>query len=166
MSLLDKIIELRANSVTEEEFKETWGFSKEEHMQRMSELIDELNAKAAQKAEKRQKAEEREKLAKTVADLQCAVLEFRKRRGVDVKDIMMPRTTGKDIVVRVDDPMLKPGTVVRPVVPVERMDPAVSTIQIAAEMKGGVKMVKEGMDVKRGKIPKGPKGIGPKGPKF
>ena len=42
-SLLDKIIELGANSVSPEDFKETWGISLEEHMERMKKLMDALN---------------------------------------------------------------------------------------------------------------------------
>ena len=42
-SLLDKIIELGANSVSPEDFKETWGMSLEEHMERMKKLMDALN---------------------------------------------------------------------------------------------------------------------------
>ena len=42
-SLLDRIIELGANSVSPEDFKETWGMSLEEHMERMKKLIDTLN---------------------------------------------------------------------------------------------------------------------------
>lgn len=52
MSLLDKIIELRANSVTPEEFKETWGITKEEHRRAMSDFIDEQYAKAMAREEK------------------------------------------------------------------------------------------------------------------
>lgn len=98
MSLLDKIIELRANSVTEEEFKETWGFSKEEHMQRMSELIDELNAEAGEKAEKGLTAEERRKLAKTLAKLQRAVFEKKGRRGDDVKWVAVRTASVENVV--------------------------------------------------------------------
>lgn len=42
-SLLDRIIELGANSVSPEDFKETWGMSLEEHMDRMKKLMDALN---------------------------------------------------------------------------------------------------------------------------
>lgn len=42
-SLLDRIIELGANSVSPEDFKETWGMSLEEHMERMKKLMDALN---------------------------------------------------------------------------------------------------------------------------
>ena len=56
MSLLDKIIELRAKSVTPEEFKETWGITKEEYRQAMSEFIDEQYAKAMTREEKSETA--------------------------------------------------------------------------------------------------------------
>ena len=52
MSLLDKIIELRAKSVTPEEFKETWGITKEEYRQAMSDFIDEQYAKAMAREDK------------------------------------------------------------------------------------------------------------------
>lgn len=42
-SLLDRMIELGANSVSPEEFKETWGMSLEEHMERMKGLMEKLN---------------------------------------------------------------------------------------------------------------------------
>jgi hypothetical protein len=42
-SLLDRIIELGANSVSPEDFKETCGMSLEQHMERMKKLMDALN---------------------------------------------------------------------------------------------------------------------------
>ena len=45
--LLDRIDEVRANSVTPEKFKETWGYSLEEHVDDMMDFIHELEAKEA-----------------------------------------------------------------------------------------------------------------------
>jgi hypothetical protein len=43
ISLLDRLIVLGANSVSPEDFKETWGMSLEEHLHRMIQLMDALN---------------------------------------------------------------------------------------------------------------------------
>ena len=40
MDLIDKIDELRANSVTSEEFEEVWGITIEAHLQKMMEEIN------------------------------------------------------------------------------------------------------------------------------
>lgn len=45
--LLDRIDEVRANSVTPEKFKETWGYSLEDHVEDMMDFIRELEAKEA-----------------------------------------------------------------------------------------------------------------------
>lgn len=45
--LLDRIDEVRANTVTPEKFKETWGYSLEEHVDDMMDFIHELEAKEA-----------------------------------------------------------------------------------------------------------------------
>lgn len=45
--LLDRIDEVRAKSVTPEKFKETWGYSLEEHVDDMMDFIHELEAKEA-----------------------------------------------------------------------------------------------------------------------
>lgn len=51
-SLLDRVIELGANSVSPEEFKETWGMSLEEHMERMKRLMEKLNQENQSENEK------------------------------------------------------------------------------------------------------------------
>lgn len=51
-SLLDRMIELGANSVSPEEFKETWGMSLEEHMERMKRLMEKLNQENQSENEK------------------------------------------------------------------------------------------------------------------
>ena len=43
--LLDRIDEVRANSVTPEKFKKTWGYSLEDHVEDMMDFIRELEAK-------------------------------------------------------------------------------------------------------------------------
>lgn len=43
-NLLDKMDEVRANSVTPEKFKETWGYSLEDHVEDMMSFIHELEA--------------------------------------------------------------------------------------------------------------------------
>ena len=47
MDLLERIIEVTANSVTPEEFKETWGYSIDEHVADMMDRIRELEGKEA-----------------------------------------------------------------------------------------------------------------------
>ena len=46
MNLLDKIDELRAMSVTPEQFKKMWGYSIEEYMAKMMRFVEEQNKKA------------------------------------------------------------------------------------------------------------------------
>ncbi|MCR5040428.1 MAG: hypothetical protein K6A94_13975 [Bacteroidales bacterium] len=41
MNLLDKIDEMRAKSVTPEQFKEVWGVSIEEHLQELMAFVEE-----------------------------------------------------------------------------------------------------------------------------
>lgn len=40
MKLLDKIEELRAKSVTNEQFQEMWGYSIEEYLSKMMKLVE------------------------------------------------------------------------------------------------------------------------------
>lgn len=51
-NLLEMIDEVHANSVTPEQFKEVWGVSKEEHMQKMKEFVMKFDAAQAAKADK------------------------------------------------------------------------------------------------------------------
>ena len=44
MNLLEKIDELRANSVTSEKFEETWGHSIEDHLDRLMAFVAEQEA--------------------------------------------------------------------------------------------------------------------------
>lgn len=44
MNLLEKINELRAHSVTPEQFKKMWGYSIEEYMAKMMRFVDERKA--------------------------------------------------------------------------------------------------------------------------
>ena len=41
MNLLDKISVLEANTVTKEEFQETWGMTREEYLNEMKKFIEE-----------------------------------------------------------------------------------------------------------------------------
>lgn len=42
LNLLDKIDEVRANNVTPEKFEEKWGYTLEDHAERMMQFIHEL----------------------------------------------------------------------------------------------------------------------------
>lgn len=44
MNLLEKIDELRAQSVTPEKFEETWGVDIEEHLDRLMAWVEQLEA--------------------------------------------------------------------------------------------------------------------------
>ena len=44
MNLLEKIDELRAQSVTPEQFKKMWGYSIEEYMVKMMQFVEERKA--------------------------------------------------------------------------------------------------------------------------
>lgn len=44
MNLLDKISVLEANTVTKEEFQETWGMTREEYLNEMKKFIEEQQA--------------------------------------------------------------------------------------------------------------------------
>ncbi len=88
MSLLDKIIELRAKSVTPEEFKETWGITKEEYRQAMSEFIDEQYAKAMTREEK---AEAETAVIRAAAAAKAGVVG----RKVAVKKVALKTGSGK-----------------------------------------------------------------------
>lgn len=46
MSLIERIDEIRANSVTDEEFKSVWGISIDEHVAQMMKWIEEQEAKS------------------------------------------------------------------------------------------------------------------------
>lgn len=45
--LIERIIEVTANSVTPEEFKKTWGYSIDEHVEDMMDRIRKLEGKKA-----------------------------------------------------------------------------------------------------------------------
>ena len=47
MNLLEKIDELRANSVTAERFEEVWGLSIEDHLDELMQFVKEQEAKNA-----------------------------------------------------------------------------------------------------------------------
>lgn len=47
MNLLEKIDELRANSVTPEKFQEMWGYSIDEYVDKMEALFEQLDAEDA-----------------------------------------------------------------------------------------------------------------------
>lgn len=49
MNLLEKIDELRAQSVTAEKFEEVWGLSIEDHLDRLMAFVTEQEAADAQK---------------------------------------------------------------------------------------------------------------------
>ena len=58
MNLLDKIDEVRANSVTPEEFEKAWGMSVEEYRRKINEICEEQTAEYVKaKTEKKAKAE-------------------------------------------------------------------------------------------------------------
>ncbi|MCR5064924.1 MAG: hypothetical protein K6A67_04065 [Bacteroidales bacterium] len=44
MNLLEKIDELRAMSVTPEQFQKTWGYTLEEYLEKMHRFVEEQNA--------------------------------------------------------------------------------------------------------------------------
>ena len=46
MSLIERIDEIRANSVTDEKFKSVWGISIDEHVARMMKFVEEQEAKS------------------------------------------------------------------------------------------------------------------------
>jgi hypothetical protein len=47
MNLLEKIDELRANSVTPEKFQKMWGYSLDEYLKKMMRFAEELDAQDA-----------------------------------------------------------------------------------------------------------------------
>lgn len=47
MNLLEKIDELRANSVTPEKFQKMWGYSIDEYVDKMEALFEQLDAEDA-----------------------------------------------------------------------------------------------------------------------
>ena len=47
MNLLEKIDELRAKSVTPEKFKEMWGYSIDEYLDKMMAMVEQLDAEDA-----------------------------------------------------------------------------------------------------------------------
>ena len=49
MNLLEKIDELRAQSVTSEQFEKTWGYSIEEYLERMMAFVEEQKAGTSKK---------------------------------------------------------------------------------------------------------------------
>ena len=67
MDLLDKMVEVTANSVTPEEFKETWGYSIDEHVGDMMDRIHKLEGKKAPTVELKEKKEPLKKVAITLA---------------------------------------------------------------------------------------------------
>ncbi len=52
MNLLEKIDELRAKSVTHEKFKEMWGYSIDEYLEKMMKFAEELDANDASALDK------------------------------------------------------------------------------------------------------------------
>ena len=103
MGLLEKIDEITANSVTPEEFKETWGYSIDEHVEDMMDRIHKLEAEeapaqdvvaaesrilraaspAAKKAASKKKGETAAEVleSKTIAELARKVAELLKKMG-------------------------------------------------------------------------------------
>ena len=59
MDLLEKIVEITANSVTPEEFKETWGYTLDEHVENMMDRVHELEATEAPASIEKEVAEEK-----------------------------------------------------------------------------------------------------------
>lgn len=49
MNLLEKIEELRAQSVTPEQFEQTWGYSIEDYLDRMMAFVEQQNAAVEKK---------------------------------------------------------------------------------------------------------------------
>lgn len=47
-NIIDKIDAIKANSVTEKEFKSVWGISLDEHMNRMMEYVQKADARIAE----------------------------------------------------------------------------------------------------------------------
>lgn len=49
-NILDRIDTMKANAVTDAQFKSTWGISMEEHMQRVMNHVKEFDARHLQRA--------------------------------------------------------------------------------------------------------------------
>lgn len=84
MDLIDKIDELRANSVTSEEFEEVWGITIEAHLQKMMEEINTHLAKAQDHKRKSARKDTVDRalapaIAKTVATAKTAAAAERGR---------------------------------------------------------------------------------------
>ena len=163
VDLLERIIEVTANSVTPEEFKETWGYSIDEHVADMMDHIRELEGKEAPVKE----AEVAAKQEQRPAALPAAAAAQSEKAGepLVIKPLDRPAAEGR-IVAKVCGPGKSGRKGLIEVKPEMAELKGVEEMVLADGVRGLMVDV-GGLSLGHGLRPgmKGAKGIGPRGPK-